>query len=303
MDILSTLLVLIGLGFGSIVVFFASRKILKQLFAPAAVQPAASRFAWVNDPADANRRGMPRTVHPTNRTKRQAMYEHMHQVGPELRRRHGAQRYYRPQQVREVMTSGRASRSPYDYDCYGYATYCDREDFNEYHRSIGESCDYGAMRQEICESFDFLPGGAEFDAFDVFDVSERFDNLEVAGGSGVDIGGVSQSSGWNESSSDGVSSDGTSNALFNVLENADDLQPTVGQWESPPSSLNDDAPSSGGSFWSSLGDLFSAGSSSSNSSSSDSSSYSSSDSSSSSSSDSSSSSSSDSSSSSSSSDY
>jgi hypothetical protein len=266
MDILSTLLVLIGLGFGSVVVFFVSRKILRHLFKPAAA-PASTRFAWVDDPADANRQARPRTVQPTGGTKRQEMYQHMREVGPELRRRHGAQRYYRPQQVREVMTDRRSNR--YDNDCYSYATYCTQEDFNDYHRSIGESCDYGAMRQEICQSFDFLPGGAEFDAFDIFDASVRLDNFEVAGGSGVEISDINQSNGRDRASND----------RLDWLGNAD--------LDCPQSSLSDDAPSqdsrlgadstsSSGSFWSSWGDLFSSASSSS-SSSSDSSSYSSSD--------------------------
>jgi hypothetical protein len=152
MDILSTLLVLIGLGLASVVVFLTSRKILRQLFG-SAVQPAIRRLDGVSD------QGMPRTVQPGSGTKRQALYRHLHEVGPELRRRYGAQRYYQPDQVRAVMTSNRPNHSFYDNDCYGYATYCTREDFDEYHRSIGESCDYGAMRQEICQSFDFLPGG------------------------------------------------------------------------------------------------------------------------------------------------
>jgi hypothetical protein len=274
MDILSTLLVLIGLGLASVVVFLTSRKILRQLFG-AAAQPTASRFDWVSDPADANRQARARAAQPG--TKRQALYRHLHQVGPELRRRHGAQRHYRPDQVRSVMTSSRSNRYPYDStydnDCYGYATYCTQEDFDEYHRSIGESCDYGGMRQEICQSFDFLPGGADFDAFDVFDVGDRLATLEVAGGSGVAFGDVNQSSGWAGSSQDGASQDDASNALFDVLENADSPQSSLSDSDSSQNNslgANSDSDSSGagGSFWSNL--FSSGGGSSSDSSSSDS---------------------------------
>jgi hypothetical protein len=274
MDILSTLLVLIGLGLVSVIVFLTSRKILGQLFKPAA-QTAISRFDWVSDPADANQQARSRAAQPG--TKRQALYRHLHQVGPELKRRHGAQRHYQPEQVRAVMTSSRSNRYPYNNDCYGYATYCTREDFDDYHRSIGESCDYGGMRQEICQSFDFLPGGPEFDAFDVFDVGDRLANLEVAGGSGVELGDVNQSSGWAGSSNDGASQDGASNALFDVLENADSPQSSPSDSDSSQdNSLNglgsnssSDSSSVGGSFWS---NLFSSGGGSSGGASSDSSS-------------------------------
>lgn len=63
-----------------------------------------------------------------------------------LQSTYGEQTTYTPLQVKKVLTEWGYSTS---YDCYGLAMYCNEIDFDEYHRSIGESCDYAAMRSEI----------------------------------------------------------------------------------------------------------------------------------------------------------
>jgi hypothetical protein len=83
--------------------------------------------------------------------KDRAIYQHLKHLGPELRKRYGTKPAYTPAQVRETLNF---IRDRDGYDCYGFAIYCDDIDFNEYHRTIGESCDYHAMRAEIARSFD-----------------------------------------------------------------------------------------------------------------------------------------------------
>jgi hypothetical protein len=258
---ISTVLVLIGLVLAALVVFFGSQALIRKLLLASArrsVRPPAPTFPsrpsplFSRPPAGGQSRATA-AAHSLPGTKRHAMQQHIQQVGPDLRRRYGSKRYYQPDQVRTVMAS--SGHQSYDYDCYGYATYCSREDFDQYHQSIGESCDYGAMRQEICQAFD-LPetGDAGFDALDVFEVGDRW-AVDGAPGSG-------------------------SSDILDVLDNAD--------FEAAPSESNDagsgltatadnsDSASAGGSFWSSLGSLFGSSSDSSGSSSgSDASSYSS----------------------------
>jgi hypothetical protein len=83
--------------------------------------------------------------------KDRAIYQHLTNLGPELRKRYGTKPAYTPTQVRETLNFIRYRDG---YDCYSFAIYCDYNDFNEYHRTIGESCDYHAMRNEITQSFD-----------------------------------------------------------------------------------------------------------------------------------------------------
>jgi hypothetical protein len=63
-----------------------------------------------------------------------------------LQATYGKQEIYTTAQVKKTMKEWGYSTS---YDCYGLAMYCDFEDFSDYHRSIGESCNYEAMRSEI----------------------------------------------------------------------------------------------------------------------------------------------------------
>ena len=63
-----------------------------------------------------------------------------------LQAKYGKQETYTPAQVKTTMKEWGYSL---DYLCYGLAMYCDSIDFNDYHRSVGESCNYEAMRGEI----------------------------------------------------------------------------------------------------------------------------------------------------------
>jgi uncharacterized membrane protein YgcG len=146
-----------------------------------------------------------------------AVQKYVKHVGPELRKRYGKQSRYTPAQVKQtVNASGYSSRD----DCYAFALYCSEDDFVDYHRSLGESCDYNSMRSEISDSFGFIfPSGSTFDAAEVIDNSDRFSSISIetttdnsgsswfslgdfGGGSSSDSGGGSDGGG-----SDGGGSD------------------------------------------------------------------------------------------------
>jgi hypothetical protein len=139
--------------------------------------------------------------------QRIAVQKYVKHVGPELRNRYGKQPKYTPAQVKQtVNASGYSSQD----DCYALAMYCSEDDFVDYHRSIGESCDYNSMRSEISDAFGFIfPSGTTFDAAEVIDNSDRFSTIETttdnSGSSWFNLGDIG---GWSSTgSSDYGSSD------------------------------------------------------------------------------------------------
>jgi uncharacterized membrane protein YgcG len=141
--------------------------------------------------------------------QRVAVQKYVKHVGPELRNRYGNQPKYTPAQVKQaVKASGYSSQD----DCYAFALYCSEDDFGDYHRSIGESCDYNSMRSEISDSFGFIfPSGTNFDAAEVIDNSDRFGNIEAptdnSGSSWFGLGEFGGGSSTDTGSSDYSSSD------------------------------------------------------------------------------------------------
>jgi hypothetical protein len=78
---------------------------------------------------------------------------------------------YTPQQVRQSIQAGSYSTA---YDCYALAMYCNQEDFTTFHQSIGESCNYEKMRNEINNSLTFH--NQTFNATDMIDFGTNADN-------------------------------------------------------------------------------------------------------------------------------
>jgi hypothetical protein len=78
--------------------------------------------------------------------KSRAIRLYARQLGRLLQARHGRQNSYTPVQVKTAI--GEAGFNT-NYDCYGLAMYCNDTDFNSYHHSIGEYCDYRSMQSEI----------------------------------------------------------------------------------------------------------------------------------------------------------
>lgn len=78
--------------------------------------------------------------------KQMAIYTYSKQLGKKLQERYGVSEKYPPDRIKATIVESGWSG---DRDCFGIAMYADLTDFIEYHRSIGETCDYDAMRSEI----------------------------------------------------------------------------------------------------------------------------------------------------------
>jgi len=76
-------------------------------------------------------------------------------VGEELVRRHGKQKYYKPQQIRDAAL---ARRYAPDIHCWAYCIFSTPEDFQAIHDAAGEVCNYAAMKAEVLA--DLSSGGA-----------------------------------------------------------------------------------------------------------------------------------------------
>lgn len=105
-------------------------------------------------------------------------------VGDDLVRQYGKKRFYT---VQEVKDSNRRCDIPLDFGCWSHATFNTHSDFDAYHQSIGELCDYVAMKSEMLSSvsnatdtsifdFDFDLSWLEFPDIDlsIFDFFDAF---------------------------------------------------------------------------------------------------------------------------------
>ena len=70
-------------------------------------------------------------------------------VGEDLVRNYGKKRFYT---IQEVKDANRRSKIGIDFGCWSHATFNSHEDFDTYHQSIGENCDYAAMKNEMLSS-------------------------------------------------------------------------------------------------------------------------------------------------------
>jgi len=82
-------------------------------------------------------------------------------VGNDLVKAHGKKQYYT---VQEVKNANRRQGISYDVACWSHATFNSHQDFDGYHQSIGESCDYVAMKSEMLSS---VSNAADTSWFDV----------------------------------------------------------------------------------------------------------------------------------------
>jgi hypothetical protein len=142
---------------------------------------------------------------------------HSKLLGKKLQERYGVRDKYPPDKIKTtIKDSGWSS----DRDCYGIAMYSDRTDFIEYHRSIGEVCDYDAMRSEICECLS-LPDNtfSTSEAIEAGALVTDYDTPAYESSTSSDDGGWSfwgssdgGSSSYDSSSSDSGSSDSGSSS-------------------------------------------------------------------------------------------
>jgi hypothetical protein len=105
-------------------------------------------------------------------------------VGHRLVRDYGKRRFYTPQQVRSAV---HAESFPMDWACWGYALFCTPEDFAAVHRTLGEACDFAAMKADMTSAVTDGASGSWFDLdlswldWPDIDLSSVFDLFDVFG--------------------------------------------------------------------------------------------------------------------------
>jgi len=104
-----------------------------------------------------------------------------------LSKHYGYAHSYTPQQVRRAVETAALNR---EFSCYAVAIFSSRETFEQFHRGLGETCDYDAMRAYIADMH--FHGDASFSVPDVFAISSgSVEGLAHNGGHEVAHGGHS----------------------------------------------------------------------------------------------------------------
>lgn len=99
-------------------------------------------------------------------------------VGNDLIANYGKKDHYT---IEEVQEANRRQRINVDITCWSHAVFNSHQDFDRYHRTLGESCDYVAMKKEMLDAvstgvdaswFDFDLSWLEFPSIDlsIFDL-------------------------------------------------------------------------------------------------------------------------------------
>ena len=70
-------------------------------------------------------------------------------IGSDLANTHGKRKFYTQTEVERALQK---HRYDVDWHCWAYCLYMDHRSFDNYHSSIGESCDYLGMKQSMVSS-------------------------------------------------------------------------------------------------------------------------------------------------------
>lgn len=81
-------------------------------------------------------------------------------VGDDLVRNYGKKRFYT---VEEVKAANRRQGVGADVACWSHATFNSHGDFDTYHASLGEPCNYVSMKAEMLSSVSSAPDTTWFD--------------------------------------------------------------------------------------------------------------------------------------------
>ena len=104
-----------------------------------------------------------------------------------LSKNYGYAQSYTPQQVRKTVETAGLNG---EFSCYAVAMFSSRESFEQFHRDLGETCDYDGMRAYVADMH--FHGDAGFSVPDVFAVSSEFsEGLGHSGAHEVADGGHS----------------------------------------------------------------------------------------------------------------
>lgn len=82
-------------------------------------------------------------------------------VGQELVREHGKQKYYKPAQIKKAVEKRGYSS---DIECWAYCMFSSPGDFLFLHEAAGEVCDYVTMKTELLSD---LASGGSFLGIDI----------------------------------------------------------------------------------------------------------------------------------------
>lgn len=88
-------------------------------------------------------------------------------VGNDLVQHYGKRKFYSVKQVRE---SNERLLIPIDFCCWSHAAFNTHSDFDAFHQSIGESCDYLGMKSDMLASVSKSDDASSWFNFD-FDLS------------------------------------------------------------------------------------------------------------------------------------
>ena len=106
-------------------------------------------------------------------------------IGNDLARCHGKKKYYaQPEIKKSLETNGYVI----DVHCWAYCLFMNHGDFDDYHNSIGEVCDYLSMKSSMISSltdhasdswldFDFNLSWFEWPDIDI---SSIFDSVDIS---------------------------------------------------------------------------------------------------------------------------
>ncbi|WFP49788.1 hypothetical protein PL263_17010 [Methylomonas sp. EFPC3] len=81
-------------------------------------------------------------------------------VGDDLVKNYGKKKYY---SVREVKEANQRQGIGLDFCCWSHAVFNSHSDFDSYHQSLGESCNYAAMKAEMLSSVSTSTDSSWFD--------------------------------------------------------------------------------------------------------------------------------------------
>ena len=81
-------------------------------------------------------------------------------VGVDLLRNYGRKQFYN---VEEVKKANQRQKIDFDFACWSHAAFNSHKDFDSYHQSIGENCDYISMKSDMLSSVSTSVDSSWFD--------------------------------------------------------------------------------------------------------------------------------------------
>ena len=74
--------------------------------------------------------------------------EYITAIGKILVKEHGKKKFYKPKEIKKAHQNSNWV-DVLDFSCWGMVMFSSHSDFDEYHKKIGEVCDYVAMKTEM----------------------------------------------------------------------------------------------------------------------------------------------------------